>query len=148
MFGLSICLALPWSAVMSRMYPASSHAAASVLPIASTAAEYAPVWPTYTRISSHSVLKAQRADKRTISGGPKLHITNSCSPALSTSATLSATPCTLVRRDFEGRDHVAPSNCFSTPPLKKNVTCAYFSVSADVRCQLPDWCRGGNDKRG
>ena len=24
---------------------------------------------------------------------------------------------------------VSPSNCFSTPPLKKNVTWAYFSVS-------------------
>jgi hypothetical protein len=23
----------------------------------------------------------------------------------------------------------SPSNCFSTPPLKKNVTCVYFSVS-------------------
>ena len=29
-------------------------------------------------------------------------------------------------------DLVSPSNCFSTPPLKKKVTCAYFSVSMDA----------------
>ena len=62
---------------------------------------------------------------------------NSCSAARTTSATLSATPATLI---LGCRSYVATlgesircrcsfSNCFSTPPLKKNVTCAYFSVS-------------------
>ena len=31
----------------------------------------------------------------------------------------------------------SPSYCFSTPPLKKNVTCAYFSVSAMRSCLRP-----------
>ena len=31
----------------------------------------------------------------------------------------------------------SPSNCVSEPPLKKNVTCAYFSVSAMRSCVRP-----------
>ena len=75
----------------------------------------------------------------TMSGGAKLHITNSCSPFFTSSATLSATPWTLILGSLS---YVATlgdeimcrssfSNCFSTPPLKKNVTWAYFSVSKD-----------------
>ena len=32
----------------------------------------------------------------------------------------------------------SPSYCFSSPPLKKNVTCAYFSVSAILNCVYPN----------
>ena len=31
----------------------------------------------------------------------------------------------------------SPGYCFSSPPLKKNVTCAYFSVSAIRSCVIP-----------
>ena len=31
----------------------------------------------------------------------------------------------------------SPGYCFSSPPLKKNVTCAYFSVSAILNCVSP-----------
>lgn len=30
----------------------------------------------------------------------------------------------------------SPGNCFSTPPLKKKVTWAYFSVSATWHCLM------------
>ena len=73
----------------------------------------------------------------TMSGGAKLHMTNSYSPFFTSSATLSATPCTLILGSLsyvatfgEGiMNRSSAANCFSTPPLKKNVTCAYFSVS-------------------
>ena len=72
-----------------------------------------------------------------MSGGAKLHMTNSCLSSRTISATLSATPCTLIFGCWsyvatlgEGiMNRSSASNCFSTPPLKKNVTCAYFSVS-------------------
>ncbi len=75
-----------------------------------------------------------------MSGGAKLHMTNSNSSLLTISATLSATPCTLISGCLSyvatlGEaiiSRCSPGNCFSTPPLKKKVTWAYFSVSA--RC--------------
>ena len=74
----------------------------------------------------------------TISGGAKLHMTNSNWSDFTTSATLSATLCTLISGCLSyvatlGEGIIARSSlsyCFSTPPLKKNVTWAYFSVSA------------------
>ena len=92
--------------------------ALSVVSIALTAASYTPVCPT-------------------ISGLAKLFIINGKFPLLISSATFSATSIA----DISGlRSYVATfgesiksrcssSNCFSTPPLKKKVTCAYFSVS-------------------
>ena len=149
---LIICSALPWSAVMSKTYPASLHAsymvptAASVFVMASTAASNTPVCPTYTierMIQLMCPLENEEGTGRTISGGAKLHMTKSCSAFLRTSATLSATPCTLILGSLsyvatlgDGiRCLSSPSNCFSTPPLKKKVTWAYFSVSA--WCQRP-----------
>lgn len=87
--------------------------------------------------------KAKR--ERTMSGGAKLHITNSCLSSRRTSATLFATSWTdmcgclsYVATFGDGmRCRSSLSNCFSTPPLKKNVTCAYFSVSAMCACLTP-----------
>ncbi len=76
----------------------------------------------------------------TMSGGAKLHMMNSCLAARTTCATFSATPCTLILGCLSYvatlgeaiRWRSSFSNWFSTPPLKKNVTCAYFSVSGCV----------------
>ena len=72
-------------------------------------------------------------------------MTNSYSPPLTISATLSATPWAFISGCWsyvgtlgEGTiSRCSFSNCFSTPPLKKKVTWAYFSVSrrdGEVSC--------------
>uniref|UniRef100_A0A6B0UE58 Putative secreted protein n=1 Tax=Ixodes ricinus TaxID=34613 RepID=A0A6B0UE58_IXORI len=93
--------------------------ATSVASTALTAASYTPVCPT-------------------MSGGAKLHMTKGCFFAWTTLTISSATPLLLIsgKRSYvatlgEGTMHRSSSaKAFSWPPLKKKVTWAYFSVSA------------------
>ena len=113
---------------------------ASVFVMASTAASYTPVCPTY------KIMPVERTIQPTY---PLKNEEESVAPYLEAQVAhdkivlrLSDNPgnlvCTLILGSLS---YVAIlgdgirclsllSNCFSTPPLKKRVKCAYFSVSA------------------
>ena len=81
----------------------------------------------------------------TISGFAKLMIITSYLSDLIESTRLSQTSYALIS-GFKSnvatfgeftRIRSSPSNCVSSPPLKKKVTCAYFCVSARRSCVFP-----------
>jgi hypothetical protein len=125
--------------------------AASVLPIASTAAEYTPVWPTYRRISSHrstksgqmSHIRRGKITHHELMFPHTEHISDFIRYALHAHLRV-----LIVRRDFKGGImwRSSASNCFSTPPLKKNVRVRIspFLPMYDVSC--PIGTEGGTTK--
>ena len=123
--------ALPWSAVTQRTVSGMLFAASYTLPMhastvstAFTAASRTPVWPTIS----------QFAKLQTIISYLSLFIASTHFSA--TAAALISGMRSYVGNCFgDGTRHLSsPSQGFSTPPLKKNVTCAYFSVSATRNC--------------
>ena len=131
-----ICSAFPWSAQIN-IAPPTSLTASTALPtqvstasIAFTAASMTPVCPT-------------------ISGFAKLQIIASYFPLFIAFTSPSHTSNMLISGcksqvatlgDFT-RILSSPGNGSSKPPLKKKVTCAYFSVSAVRSCVLPSFER-------
>ena len=124
--------ALPWSAVRSALPPierilsTTFFTHSSTACTALTAAGITPVCPTMSQLA-------------------KLRIIASYVPVESSSSALSVTSYALIS-GFKSyvatlgelmRTRTSFSLGASTPPLKKNVTCAYFSVSAMWSCFLP-----------
>ena len=129
----SICSALPWSAV-TRQTPPSAAVASTTRPSAASAASTAADdGRDHARVADHVGIRevddAEAVALRERARRPRRRRPPRTSPASGRSSATSRGEGTSTR--------VSPSHSASSPPLKKYVTCAYFSVSAACSWRMP-----------
>ena len=131
--GSSMCSALPWSAVTTHAPPSTCTRAttsprhASTVSTARTAASITPVWPTMSGLAKLMIANPGRSSRHAEENAAAASRALIC--GLRSYVGTSRGEGTSSRR--------SPSSGASSPPLKKYVTCAYFSVSATCSCEIP-----------